>query len=192
VPPIRADDADAGDLVVAAGDDLEPVEAPPAPRRSWWRRLDRKLLAASLAIAFGLVLIGYALSRSVTGDEAAHLPAAVEEVTPAFGAVQVPQQTTVIADLQTGYEGYFVIDGVQLPTIRQDEVGAIDVEPGEQVKYPPGARYEPGNATLSFTPGSDQEIESFTEGSHTVTIVYWKTTEGEDTARSFNWSFVVV
>ena len=92
------------------------------------------------------------------------MPDAVEDVTPVFGAIQVPQQTTVVADLAGGYVGYLVIDGVELPTIRLDDFGSQDVEPGEQVEFPPGARFEPGNATLTFTPGEDQDIESFDAG----------------------------
>jgi hypothetical protein len=191
VPPTRADDAAPSELVLADSPGTEPALTS-GSRRSRWRRLDRKLLTASLAIAFGLVLIVYALARSVTGDDAANLPGAVEEVTPAVASVQVPQQSTVIVDLQTGYEGYLEIDGLQLPTIRLDEVGRIDAEPGEQIVYPPGVRFEPGNATLSFTPGADQEIESFAPGLHTLRVVFWKTTEGEEQARSFTWTFTVV
>ena len=175
-------------------EDRAPVVAPSeAPaRRGWWRRLDKKLFAASLVIAVGVVLIGFALAASVTGNEAAHLPAAVEEITPAYEAIQVPQQVTVIVDLQGGYFGYLVIDGVELPTVRLDEVGSQDIEPGEQVVFPPGARFEPGNATLTFTPGADQVFDAFDAGSHTVRVVYWKEIEGPDTARSYSWSFTVV
>lgn len=167
-------------------------EQPAVRRGSWWRRLDKKLLVASLVIAFGLVLIGFALARSVTGDEAANMPAAVEEVTPAFDAIQVPQQSSVIADLEQGYFGYLTIDGLELPTVRLDQVGSQEVEPGEQVVFPPGARYEPGNATLTFTPGAEQDIESFGAGVHTVKVVYWKEIEGPDSARSYSWTFTVV
>ncbi|HEU4841197.1 MAG TPA: hypothetical protein VFT09_07130 [Ilumatobacteraceae bacterium] len=176
-------------------EDRAPVVAPDAAapvRRGWWRRLDKKLLAASLVIAVGVVLIAIALGRSVTGDEAAHLPDAVEEITPAYEAIQVPQQITVIADLQGGYFGYLVVDGVELPTVRLDEVGSQDVEPGEQVVFPPGARFEPGNATLTFTPGANQPIDAFDAGSHTVRVVYWKEIEGPDSARSYSWMFTVV
>ena len=176
-------------------EDRTPVVAPGADapaRRGWWGRLDKKLLAASLVIALGVVLIGVALTRSVTGNEAAHLPAAVEEITPAYEAIQVPQQITVIADLQGGYFGYLVVDGVELPTVRLDEVGSQDVEPGEQVVFPPGARFEPGNATLTFTPGANQPIDAFDAGSHTVRVVYWKEIEGPDSARSYSWMFTVV
>ncbi len=156
------------------------------------RRVDRKLLVASFVVAIGLVLIGWALLRAVTGDEAADLPAAVEEVTPPPSAIQVPQQSQVIADLQAGYEGRLVIDGVQLPTIRVDELGSVDVEPGEQIDVPPGVLFEPGNATLTYTPAEDAPIESFASGTHTVTVIYWRTEEGPGRARSFSWSFAAV
>jgi hypothetical protein len=181
----------------AASSEVDHASAtPPAlsdpEAQSWWQRLDKTLLLASLFIAVGLVLIGFAVSRAVTGNEAAHLPAAIEEITPAFDAIQVPQQSTVIADLASGYEGRLVIDGVALPTIRADEVGSQDVQPGEQVKIPPGVRFEPGNATLSFTPGDRQAIKNFDAGRHTVVVIYWRTIEGERTARSYTWSFTTV
>ena len=156
------------------------------------RRVDRKLLVASLVIALGLVLIGFALLRAVTGDEAADLPAAVEEVTPTPSAIQVPQQSQVVADLKAGYEGRMVIDGVQLPTIRLDQIGSVNAEPGEQIDVPPGVVYEPGNATLTFTPGESQPIESFDSGTHTVTVIYWLSEQGPSRARSFSWSFAAV
>ena len=183
------------ELVVSddAGRDLAPVDGPAAEQpRSWWRRLDKKLLVASLVIALGLVLIGFALARSVTGDEASNMPDAVEEVTPAFEAIQVPQQATVVADLANGYYGYLIVDGVELPTVRLDEVGSQDVEPGEQVTFPPGARFEPGNATLTFTPGSEQPLTTFRAGVHTVRVVFWREIEGPDQARSYSWTFTVV
>jgi hypothetical protein len=174
------------------GGELDRIDAPPAPRQgSWWRRLDKKLLVASLVIALGVVLIGYALGKSVTGDDASNMPAAVEEVTPSFEAIQVPQQATIVADLLGGYYGYLMIDGVELPTVRLDEVGSQEVEPGEQVAFPPGARYEPGNATLTFTPGADQDIDAFGAGVHTVKVVFWKEVDGPDTARSYSWTFTV-
>jgi hypothetical protein len=167
---------------------LAPVTA--SPRRPWYRRLDLKLLAASLVIAVGVVLVVFAVSRSVTGDEASDLPDAIESVSPAPDAVQVLQQTQVIVDLAEGYEGRLIIDDLALPTIRLDEVVSADVAPGEQVEIPPGVVFEPGNGTLTFTP-DESTIESFDPGSHTVTVIYWRTIEGEDAARSYTWTFVV-
>jgi len=182
------------ELVVADDAAREPasLDAPaPVDRRSWWRRLDKKLLLASLVIALGVVLVAWGVGQSVTGNEAANMPAAVEEITPAFEAIQVPQQATVIADLVGGHYGYLTVDGVELPTVRLDEVGSQELEPGEQVEFPPGARFEPGNATLTFTPGAEQPIDRFDAGVHTVKVVYWKEIEGPDSARSYSWTFTV-
>jgi hypothetical protein len=192
--PVPAAADGAIDVVADPSTDVEPITSPATARPSgpWYRRLDYKLVAASLVIAISVVMIGWALSRAVTGTEAEHLPAAIEEITPVVDAEQVPQQATVIADLAAGYEGRLVIDDVALPTIRQDEIGSIDVQPGEQVDVPPGAVFEPGNATLTFTPGSSQAIHSFDEGVHTVTVVYWRTIEGEASAHSYTWTFNIV
>ena len=143
-------------------------------------------------IAFGVVLIAVAVSRSVTGDEATDLPDAIESITPAPDAVQVLQQTLVVVDLAEGYEGRLIIDDLALPTIRLDELASVDVAPGEQVEVPPGVLFEPGNGTLTFTPGEGSGIDSFDPGSHTVTVIYWRTIEGEEAARSYTWSFVVI
>jgi hypothetical protein len=156
------------------------------------RRLDPKLLAASLVIAVGLVLIGYALLRAVTGDEVANFPPAVEEVTPTPSAIQVPQQSQVVADLKAGYEGRLVIDGVELRTIRLDQLGSVDIEPGEQIDVPPGVLYEPGNATLTYTPSENAPIERFESGPHTVTVIYWLSEQGPSRARSYTWTFAAV
>jgi hypothetical protein len=194
VTPTSTDD-EAQLPATATGTDVVVVDDEPTPaaaRPPWYRRLDKKLIVASAAIALGLVMIGYALTSAVTGNEAAHMPAAVEEVTPVFDAMQVPQQATVIADLAAGYEGRLIIDDVALPTVRQDQIVSPDVKPGEQVKVPPGVLFEPGNATLSFTPGSDQAIKNFAAGRHTVVVIFWKTIEGERSARSYTWSFTTV
>jgi hypothetical protein len=156
------------------------------------RRLDPKLLAASAAIAVGLVLIGYALTRSVTGDEGADLPTAVESVNPVPSAVQVPQQSQVVVDLESGYEGRLIIDDVALDTVRLDDLAAVDVEPGAQVDVPPGVVFEPGNGTLTYTPAEGEPVERFEPGSHDVTVIYWRSEEGPARARSFSWSFVAV
>jgi hypothetical protein len=165
------------------------------PRPTWrerLRRVDRKLLAASLAIAVGLVLIVVALSQAVTGDEATQLPPAIESITPAPDAVQVLRQTQVVIDLAEGHEGEVTVDGVALTTVRLDELAAVDIEPGEQVDVPPGAVFEPGNGTLTFTPGEGAPIEEFEPGAHTVSVVYWRAVDGRDTARTYTWTFEVV
>lgn len=156
------------------------------------RRLDRSLLIASLAIAAGLSLIIWGVAVSVTGDESRPLPDAIEAVSPADGASQVPQQSGFVIDLATGYEGTLAIDGVELPVVRLDELGGVDQEPGEQIDVPPVAVYEPGNATLSFTPSDAALVSSLGPGTHRATVTYWRTAEGRGEARSYTWEFTVV
>ena len=85
-------------------------------------------LAFSLVIAIGLVLIGRGLAVSLTGDDRANLPDTIESVEPFPEAVQVLSQTRVFVDLEAGYTGVLVIDGVELaddrhrrrrPTVRR-------------------------------------------------------------------------
>ncbi len=170
----------------------DAVKSSSIPRRRWRFGIDRKLAMASLAIAVGLVLIGWAVVRGVTGDDVSELPDAIERIAPVPDAVQVLAQSQVVVDLDEGYEGRLRIDGVDFPTMRMEELTNDDVEPGEQVEIPPGVVFEPGNDTLTFTPGPGIEIESFDEGAHQVTVVYWPVERGEAAARSYTWTFNVV
>jgi hypothetical protein len=174
------------------------VDTPPAsPRRvrrsrRETRRIDRALLAASAAIALGIVVIGFGIVVSVTGDERTRLPDEVQEVTPAPDAVQTLSQSSVIVDLVDGYTGVLVLDGVELETVNLDEVGSIDVEPGKQVDLPPVTVYEPGNATLTFTPTEGAVVEEFSTGIHRAEVVYWRLDQGRQRAESFRWTFNVI
>ncbi len=159
-------------------------------------RIDVKLMLASFGIAVGVVLAVLGVLRSVTGREQQGLPDAIENIDPIRGATQVPQQTRVFVDLLNGYEATMFIDGVELEVFSLD--GEVDQQPpalgGDQqeVIVPPGAIYEPGNNTLTFTPGPSQSIEAFGTGMHTVTIRYWLTDDGPGRFRTFNWTFYVV
>ena len=168
------------------------VDTPAAamPRRR--RRFDRGLLLASAAIALGLVVVGYGLVVSVTGDDRSPLPEALERVTPVPDAVQTLSQSSVVVDLEDGYTGVLVLDGLELETVNLDEVGSVQVEPGKQVDIPPVTVYEPGNATLTFTPTEGAPIEEFESGLHRAEVIFWKIEEGRQRADSFRWTFNVV
>jgi hypothetical protein len=154
--------------------------------------VDRKLAMASLAISVGLVLIGWAVVRGVTGEDVSRLPEAIESIVPVPDAVQVLAQSQVVVDLAEDYEGRLRIDGVDFPTLRLENLTDDDVEPGDQVEIPAGVVFEPGNDTLTFTPGPGLEIDSFDEGVHRVTVIYWPVERGEGAARSYSWAFNVV
>jgi hypothetical protein len=183
VPAGSTVDGDEG----AGPDRDDPIE--PTPSR---RSFDWKLWIACLPIAAGVLLIAYGLATSITGDEVTKLPAAIESISPPPDAAQVLAQSNIVVDLNEGYEGRLTIDGIEFPTRRLEEFSSANVEPGTQIDIPAGVLFEPGNDTLTFTPGPDIEITRFDEGTHTVRVVYWRATVGEQEARSYNWVFNVI
>lgn len=168
-------------------DERDDHEAAPAPARK--RRLDRSLLVICAVIGLGLVLVIRGVLTGVTGDDRAHLPDQVESVVPVPDAIQALSQTNVFVDLAASHTGVLVIDGIEIPTVN---VAELETRPGEQVDLPPVTIFEPGNATLTFTPGDGAPIEEFESGRHQVQLIYWRVDEGRDRARSFTWTFNVV
>ncbi len=158
-------------------------------RRSGRRRFDRGLLLASVVIAGGITLIAWGLFTALTGDDGVERPAVIQSVSPVENAVQVLQQEGIIVDFEFGWEARLFIDGIELPIT---PLGQVQVEPGQQITLPPTAVYDVGNAVLSFQPVEGALIESFSEGRHEAQVVYWRTVDGPDTARSYSWSFNVI
>jgi hypothetical protein len=156
------------------------------------RRIDRGLLVASLAIAAGLAIIGWGLSGAITGSRGVNLPEAIESVNPTPNAVQVLSQSNIFVDLENGYFGVLVVNGVELETISLDQIGSLEVEPGRQVDIPPVTIFEPGNSTLTFSPSRGAAVERLSTGLQEVTVIFWRLDEGRQRASSFTWKFNVV
>jgi len=161
-------------------------------------RLDaqqRRVLICSMVIAAGIVLVIIGFRSSVTGRKALLLPPTIESIDPVRGAVRVPAQTRVFVDLLAGYTGVLVIDGIELKTVDPNDLSTNDggsapaVVPGQQVSLPPTTIYERGNATLTFVPTEGAPIEEFEQGSHTVTVIYWKILESRAKSLSYTWTF---
>jgi hypothetical protein len=151
----------------------------------------RRLLVCSFVIAIGLTMVILGFQASVTGRKALALPATIEDIDPVRGAVRVPAQTEVFVDLLPGYTGVLVIDGVELETVDRSELGAADQVPGQQVSLPAKTIYEKGNATLTFVPAKGAAIDSFTQGTHTATVIFWKVLESRQRSQSYTWTFSV-
>ena len=159
-------------------------------RRLFRRPIDRGLLIASFAIALGVVVAVYGVSISLTGDDAVDYPDAIERVDPIPNSVQVLPQTNVFVDLAIGYTGVLVINEIELETFRIGEVA--DVEPGRQVDVPPVTIFEPGNATLTYSPRAGATVERFGSGVQQVEVIFWREDEGRQRASSYTWTFNVV
>jgi hypothetical protein len=156
------------------------------------KRVDRLLLVASMAIALGVVIVIYGISTAVTGGGERNFPEAVESVTPVPNAVQVLAQSSVIVDLKVGYTGILIINGVELETVNLDEVGSLAAQPGQQIDLPPVTVFEPGNATLTFSPRRGATIERFPTGLQEVTVIYWPILDGPQRADRYTWTFNVL
>ncbi len=156
------------------------------------RRPDRTMVIMLLVLGVGIFLVVRGLLVGITGDDRAELPPFVESLDPVPEAVQVPNQSNVFVDLESGFTGVLIIDGVELETVNVDELGQTDVEPGQQIDLPPVTRFEPGNSTLTFTPNESAPISEFADGEHTAEVLYWRIEDGRQFARSFTWTFTVV
>ena len=155
-----------------------------------FRRPQLSLLVASFIIAISLVAAGIAVSIAVTGADRQGLPDEIEEISPLRAASQVPAQTQVFVDLQSGFTGVLIIDDLELETVNINEVNASGT-PGQEVKLPPVTIFEPGNATLTFDPSPQSAITEFSQGEHLVKVIFWKLIEGRSRARSYSWTFTV-
>lgn len=152
------------------------------------RRIDRQRLVVSALVAAALVLIALGVASARTGDDAVPkiTDSAVEGVFPPPGAVAVPPQSLVQADLVTGWRGVLVIDGQEIPTFDLVDGSAVS---SSGLQY--DAIYDPAQGTVSFTPRQGATIEALAPGDHRASVVLWRIGEDRSTGRTVSWSFKV-
>ncbi len=156
--------------------------------KSTRRRIDSKMLLASMGISFGLVLVITGARVGLTGKDASNLPDAIEGISPGNNE-RVLRQSQIIVDFVEGYEATLYIDDVEMPTTRLDElVTSGTVAPGAQIDLPPTAIYDPGNFTISFLPQEGAAITELKQGEHTGKVKFWPT-KNPDQIRIYSWTF---
>lgn len=160
--------------------------------RLFGKRINIELFVVSFGIAIGLVLIGIGLLGGRTGRDALGYPDQIESVAPAPNDRQVLRQTEIVVDLIANHEAVLVVDGVELPITRLDELSGGLAQPGQQIEMPPTAIWDPGNFIISFRPSPGAPIEEYSVGVHTATVIFWDIEKGREAARSFTWSFEVL
>ena len=148
------------------------------------------MLLVSIGVAVGLTSIVFGLRSGLTGRDASGLPSAIENISPANGD-KILQQSQIIVDFAEGYNAVLTIDGIELPTVRLDELSSSGMapKPGAQVELPPTAVFDPGNYIISYQPQEGAPINKFKQGEHSASVRYWLFTEGETSARTYNWKF---
>lgn len=174
------------------------AERPTDPPPGLLRRVARAVLSPS-GLAVILVLVALVLVASMTdlGSEPPHadasdLPREVERIVPANGDLVGPE-TTVGAQLAAGYTGRLVIDGSSIPDdqLSTPGNGRVFFQPGMQECI--AAPGETGSPVT--TPGCQpqpKDIERFTAGAHTVTVIFWDATKRESEGSSaYSWMFRV-
>lgn len=152
------------------------------------KRIDKKMLLASMGISFGLLLFITGARVGLTGKDASNLPEAIEGISPGDNQ-RVLRQSQIIVDFVEGYEATLYIDDVEMPTTRLDElVTSGTVAPGAQIDLPPTAIYDPGNFTISFLPQEGAAITELKQGEHTGKVKFWPT-KNPDQIRVYTWTF---
>ena len=156
------------------------------------KKINKGALFASFGVSVGLILIILGLNAATTGRDALNLPDEIENMSPANNE-KVLRQSEIRVDFIEGYQGVLIVNGIEIPTTRLDELQSSgrQPKPGEQVDLPPTAVYDPGNFTLSFLPQEGAPIERLDQGKHTARVFFWKITESRDKAQSYSWEFSV-
>lgn len=163
------------------------------PRKKFFTiSLNVPALLASLGVAIGIVLVIAGLNSAVTGRDALNLPEQIERLSPANNE-KVLRQSEIMIDFVAGFEAVLIIDGVEIPTTRLDELSenGKQPKPGEQVEIPPTAIYDPGNYTLSYLPQEGGPITELKQGDHQATVLFWKAPNTREKATSYSWKFSV-
>lgn len=156
------------------------------------KKINRGALFASFGVSVGLVMIILGLNAATTGRDALNLPDEIENMSPANNE-KVLRQSEIRIDFIEGYQGVLIVDEIEIPTTRLDELQSSGKQPrpGEQVDLPPTAVYDPGNYTLSFLPQEGAPIERLEQGKHRARVFFWKITESREKAKSYSWEFNV-
>ena len=130
------------------------------------RRLRGLVTVGLVAVALFLLVWGLASKRE-------ELPpvrrAGLVRWSPAEGSVAV-RQGAIDVELGFGYDGELSINNRPIPDDQVDRIAGIN--------------------RLSFTPGPGKEYESLPEGRNCVSITFWTTAAGRESAsRPFSWCF---
>jgi hypothetical protein len=117
----------------------------------------------------GLVLTARA---AVTGSDPTSdaLPDSVLQLFPAPDS-EVLAQSRVGIKVEPGYDGYLVINGVEVRTTEE------------------GLRKDLGSGTIDFQPGPNSVLPSLNPERNCVTAVIWKQSEGPTVSRPIPWCF---
>ncbi len=173
-------------------DVVDPTVPPPPPeparstsreRREWPPLLRWALIVLALGAAIAFFM--FATRRTVTGVDGPASDRAVVKQVPGPGD-RVLRQTEVGAELRPGYDGRITVNGQEIPEDQME--GALDPNSKEAQDF--GVRPNNRNKVF-FKPAPGKAIASFSGREVTITIRFWKESDGPGKARTITWQFAI-
>jgi len=137
-------------------------------------------------LVFAVWFLWWATQRGESGSAGPADDPAVVTRFPGPGD-KVLRQSEVGAELEPGYDGRVLVNGVEIP--EDQMIGAIDPGSSEAQKY--GVRPNNRNEVF-FKPEEGKVIDTLRTGVNTITISFWPEKEGEDAARTISWQISVM
>lgn len=143
------------------------LKLPPLTRGDMVRRV--VIALAILGAIAGIYFTGRAATTGLDSTSEG-LPASVDRLIPASGD-EVLRQAQVGIDVANGYDGYLIVNGVE---IRTPQDGLIK---------------DLGTGQILIQPGKGKPIESLNEGRNCVVAMVWESLKTESTASPVSWCF---
>jgi len=144
-----------------------PAEPPVVPKAPLVQRV-----LVGLLLLGGLVGLVATFTFATTGNSStsSNAPDFVERLVPESGS-EVLTQSGVGIDVAAGYDGYLIVNGVEIRTAED------------------GLSKDLGSGRIDFTPGPDKAVSSLTDGQNCVVAIVWKQAEGPERSEPVSWCF---
>lgn len=166
--------------------DAQPALPAPEGRPPWPRWLVRTITAVVILAFLAFGWWGFTSGGSDADNSA--IKGAVIALSPPEGA-QAPRQQAVGADLEVGYDGRLVINGIEIPEEQME--GARDPEKVDPADLAANGVRPNNRNFVYFRPGPGKVIEEFEQGPVTVQLRYFKEARENTTSNTVTWSFRV-
>lgn len=153
------------------------------PKVVWGRRI-----VIFLALALAVFVLVKGTERAETGLDVIDSNPVIVSQAPLPGSI-VLYQTELGVELQPGYDGRLIINGVVIPDDQLE--GAVDpstLTPEQLQQF--GVRPN-GRNRLFFDPAAGKAIEELPQGVNTVTVQYHRDRQPDVDTGTVSWTFTV-
>ena len=129
-------------------------------------------ISVGLLLVLAAGILWYGGTQKAESPDPKLLDAAVEALSPPEDSPGVPRQQPITVDLQPGWTGVLLVNGVEIP---EDQLQRTEAQ-----------------NQFSFQPGEGKIIEQLPPGPVTARAIVWRELESRETdSHSFSWTFRV-